>query len=128
MVPATPRCTLGVGVAEAADAAGLIGLAKRAIALAGHPVIGAIATIDSRAQHPAIRALAGHLGLEVLSFPVAVLESESPRLLNPSDAVFAKTGCHGVAEAAALASAGPDGQLLVGKLKAEHATVAIAVG
>ena len=40
--------------------------------------------------------------------------------------VFAITGCHGVAEAAALALAGDSGRLVVEKTKSAHATVAIA--
>jgi len=36
----------------------------------------------------------------------ATLEAQSSRLKNPSKVVFAHTGCHGVAEGAALAAAG----------------------
>jgi cobalt-precorrin 5A hydrolase len=120
---------LGVGVADAAEARDLIALAERALKSAnipeGRPVC--IATIDARCNHPAVVGLALHHGLSVNSFRAEVLEAETPRLLNPSEEVFARTGCHGVAEAAALASAGPTGRLVVGKMKSRQATVAVAV-
>jgi cobalt-precorrin 5A hydrolase len=59
-------------------------------------------------------------------FDAAALEAESARLQNPSDIVFAHTGCHGVAEGAALAGAGPEAILLVPKIRSAHATAAIA--
>ena len=40
--------------------------------------------------------------------------------------VFAEVGCHGVAEGAALALAGPDATLTVAKRKTANATVAVA--
>ena len=47
-------------------------------------------------------------------------------LATPSDTVFAEIGCHGVAEAAALAAAGPDARLIVEKQKTKFATAALA--
>ena len=49
-----------------------------------------------------------------------------PRLANPSALVFRATGCHGVAEGAALAAVGPAGELLVAKTRSARATLAIA--
>ena len=120
------RLHLGVGVSDGARADELIALAERALAVADGPVV-ALATLDAKVGHPTVQALSTHLDLAVRGYPAAVLETETPRLLNPSDAVFRRIGCHGVAEAAALASAGPTGKLLVGKMKAGSATVAIAV-
>jgi cobalt-precorrin 5A hydrolase/precorrin-3B C17-methyltransferase len=60
-------------------------------------------------------------------FDAATLEAEAPRLANPSEKVFAEVGCHGVAEGAALALAGPEGRLLVPKRKSANATCALAV-
>ena len=70
--------------------------------------------------------VARHFAVPLVTFPAARLEAETPRLANPSDVVFAHTGCHGVAEAAALAQAGEGGRLVVEKTKSAHATVAIA--
>ncbi len=59
-------------------------------------------------------------------FDPARLEAETPRLANPSDRVFREVGCHGVAEGAALAAAGPEGELIVAKTKSARATCAVA--
>jgi cobalt-precorrin 5A hydrolase/precorrin-3B C17-methyltransferase len=59
-------------------------------------------------------------------FSAKRLERETPRLANPSETVFRAVGCHGVAEAAALAAAGPRGELIVAKAASRRATVAIA--
>ena len=67
-------------------------------------------SLDLKAAEPAIHALAAQLGVPARFFPASRLEAETPRLANPSAAVFATTGCHGVAEGAALAAVGPDGR------------------
>ena len=85
-----------------------------------------VATLDVRAKEPAMHAVARHFSVPLVTFPAARLEAETPRLANPSDIVFAHTGCHGVAEAAALAQAGAGGRLIVEKTKSAHATVAVA--
>ena len=59
-------------------------------------------------------------------FSAKELEAETPRLANPSEVVFVEVGCHGVAEAAALRAAGPNGALVIEKQKSANATVAIA--
>lgn len=118
---------VGVGLSDAVDAAELIALVERALLAAGRPAVFSIGTIETRREHPAIGALALHFGRPVVGFSAVMLEAQTSRLLNPSDAVFARTGCHGVAEAAALASAGPAGLLVVGKLRSARATVAVAV-
>jgi cobalt-precorrin 5A hydrolase/precorrin-3B C17-methyltransferase len=69
--------------------------------------------------------LAAELGVPARFFSAAELERETPRLKNPSDIVFKETGCHGVAEGAALAAVGARGALVVSKVRSEHATCAI---
>jgi cobalt-precorrin 5A hydrolase / precorrin-3B C17-methyltransferase len=56
-----------------------------------------------------------------------VLAAEAGRLATPSAVVEAEIGIPGVAEAAALAAAGPDGRLLVPKRKSRRCTVAVAL-
>ena len=75
-----------------------------------------------------IHDAADYFGVPVRFFPAAVLEEETPRLVHPSDVVFAEVGCHGVSEGAALASVGKDGELVIPKVKSNRATVAIARG
>ena len=83
-------------------------------------------SLDLKADEPAVTALAEALGVPGRFFDAARLEEETPRLANPSAAVFAEVGCHGVAEGAALAAAGPGGQLVVAKRKSGMATCAVA--
>ncbi|MCT7663923.1 cobalamin biosynthesis protein [Shinella kummerowiae] len=115
---------LGLGCERGTPPAELIDLAASVIACPEHII--AVATLDVRAKEPAMLAVARHFSVPLVTFPAARLEAETPRLANPSDLVFAHTGCHGVAEAAALAQAGPDARLLVEKTKSAHATVAVA--
>ena len=79
-----------------------------------------------KAADDIVAALARQFGWAVQYFSAATLEAETPRLLNPSDSVFRAVGCHGVAEAAALAAAGPDARLIVPKTATEGITCAIA--
>jgi cobalt-precorrin 5A hydrolase/precorrin-3B C17-methyltransferase len=88
--------------------------------------IACVVSLDLKAAEPAIHALAAQLGTPARFFPASRLEAEAPRLANPSAEVFAVTGCHGVAEGAALAAVGPQGELVVPKTRSERATCAIA--
>ncbi|MFB2551717.1 cobalamin biosynthesis protein [Ensifer soli] len=124
-----PCVFLGLGCERNTPAAEIIALAEAALARAGvlGARIGCIASLDRRANEPAVIDAARHFAVALRTFDAATLEALTPRLLNPSDIVFAHTGCHGVAEAAALAAAGPDGWLAVPKLRSARATAAIAV-
>ncbi len=85
--------------------------------------VGCYASIDLKEDEPAID------GLEykyMRYFSADELIAESHRLKNPSDYVLAEVGTPGVAEAAALAAAGPEAELIVPKTKSKRATVAIA--
>lgn len=118
---------VGIGVTEAASTREAVKLVE---AVLGGPLEDArpvaIATIFGRAEHPAVQGLAGYLGVPVLVFDAARLERETPRLMNPSESLYERIGCHGVAEAAALAAGGPAAALLVGKTKAGGVTIAVA--
>ena len=59
-------------------------------------------------------------------FSAEELNAFAPKLKTPSDYVMAEVGTPGVAEAAALAAAGPDAELIVAKTKSKRATCAIA--
>jgi cobalamin biosynthesis protein CbiG len=119
---------LGLGLSAAAEAADAIALAESVIAGAGFATgdIACIATIASRRDHPAARAVAAHFATVIEAFDATALEAQTPRLANPSEAMFLRIGCHGVAEAAALAAAGPAAVLAVGKTSGRRLTVAIA--
>ena len=89
--------------------------------------IACVASIDLKADEPAVHALARRLGVPARFFTAARLNDEAPRLLNPSDVVLRETGCPGVAEGAALAAAGAAARLIVGKTRSARATCAIAL-
>ena len=119
---------LGVGCERGVADEELIGLAQSTLVRHGYAreAIACVVSIDLKAAEPAVHALAARLGVPARFFPAAQLEAETPRLANPSAEVFAATGCHGVAEGAALAATGPEGMLVVTKTKSARATCAFA--
>ncbi|QPM91028.1 precorrin-3B C(17)-methyltransferase [Pseudooceanicola algae] len=124
-----PRCfTLGLGASRDCPEEELAGLVEEALGQAGIAAgaLRALYTIDLKADERAMNALAAHLDLPLRVFAAEALEAEAGRLATPSEVVFAETGCHGVAEGAALAGAGNTGDLVVPKRKTAHATAALA--
>ncbi|MDH3658548.1 MAG: precorrin-3B C(17)-methyltransferase [Alphaproteobacteria bacterium] len=123
--PAT--LALGVGCERDAEPAELIDLAEQALDQHGlaKASIAAMVSIALKAAEPAVHALADHLGVPARFFDAETLERQTPRLANPSGLVFKETGCHGVAEGAALAAIGDQGALIVEKTKSKRATLAI---
>ena len=89
--------------------------------------VAGLFSIDVKADEYAVLSLAKKWGLQTRFFDAERLERETSRLANPSDIVYREVGCHGVAEGAALAASGVDGQLIVTKKKSERATVAVAL-
>ncbi|AYG59436.1 cobalamin biosynthesis protein [Rhizobium jaguaris] len=122
------RYILGLGCERGTDWNDVRLLAERALRESGIETdqILAIASINMRSNEPAIVDVAAYLGLPLRFFDAATLERETPRLKNPSELVFARVGCHGVAEAAALADAGPSAELVLPKIKSRFSTAAIA--
>lgn len=121
-------CVIGLGCERGADSDELISLAETALdsSRLSRNALAMIATIDIKADETAINATAAHFNVPMRLFNAEMLEIQTPRLKNPSDIVFSEVGCHGVAEAAALAAAGDEGTLIVEKLKSKRATAAIA--
>lgn len=119
---------LGLGCESGAPVDDLLALAARSLQEAGIEPgwLTALASIASKAAEPAILAVAAHYAVPIRFFDAPTLERETPRLPNPSELVFARVGCHGVAEAAALAAAGADSRLVLPKRKSAFATAAIA--
>ena len=119
---------LGIGCERDTDAEEIANLVRETLQRHGlaQQAIAALASVNIKANEPALLRLAESMALPLRLFSAARLEQETPRLPNPSDIVYREVGCHGVAEAAALAAAGADGTLLVGKSKSARATCAIA--
>ena len=121
------RSVVGVGCSQGASAEDVRTVVAEAVAAAGladHGQPAALATIDRRADHPAVRAAAD--GLDVAVFPASLLAAVD--VPNPSGAVDDAVGTPSVAEAAAMLAAGPRAHLLVEKRRGPTATAAVAVG
>jgi cobalt-precorrin 5A hydrolase/precorrin-3B C17-methyltransferase len=115
-------CERGIGAEELADLV-TVGVAESGFAVES---VACITTIDLKEHEAAILALAEKMDLPIRLFSAAELEEQTPRLATPSETVFTAVGCHGVAEAAALAAAGGDARLALPKRKSRRATMAIA--
>ena len=123
------RAALGVGCVRGASPASLLALARSVLAEAAvaTEALCGVFSVDRKADEPAVIALATSLRAPLRFFSAAELEAETPRVANPSSVVHREMGCHSVAEAAALAGAGPDSVLRVQKRKCAQATCALAV-
>ncbi len=128
LVYAERRVALGLGAARGADPSEMRALVDALCAAVDLPLaaIGAVFTIDLKADETAVNAVARALDAPLRLFTAAELEEETPRVSDPSEIVFREVGCHSVAEAAALRGAGPDSTLLVGKRKSASCTAALA--
>ncbi|KPU85018.1 precorrin-3B methylase, partial [Marinosulfonomonas sp. PRT-SC04] len=121
------RYALGLGCARNADPQDMWELVEKTLADAGiaQGAIASVSSIDLKADEPAIINVAKRLDVPFRLFDAAALEAKTPRLENPSDVVFAKVGCHGVSDGAALAATNQDAILVVGKQKTATCTCAI---
>ena len=124
----SPTLAIGVGCERGTTTGELQRLVEETLRYAGlaPQSIAAIGSLDLKIDEPAVHQVAASLGAPACFFDAARLEKESTRLQTPSEIVFQETGCHGVAEGAALALAGPEGELIVAKRKSRRATCAIA--
>ncbi|MGE0256413.1 MAG: precorrin-3B C(17)-methyltransferase [Alphaproteobacteria bacterium] len=123
-----PVLAVGLGCERGADAGAALALVRDTLADAGLApgAVAVVVSLDLKEDEPAVHALAGALGVPARFFDAARLEAERPRLATPSEAVFRAVGTHGVAEAAALAAAGPAGELVVAKRVGQRVTCAVA--
>ena len=123
------RAALGIGCSRNCPPEELAELAERVLAEASIDprALAGVFSVDLKADEPAVLDLAARLELPLRLFTADELETERDRLQNPSEAVFAEIGCHGVAEGAALAGAGSDAMLVLPKRKTAHATCALAL-
>ncbi len=123
-----PVLALGIGCERHCPAEEIAALAHDTLAEAGLAAgaIAAIVSIELKSDEPGIHALGERLGVPARFFAAARLLVETPRLTRRSEAAFRATGCWGVAEGAALAAAGPGGELVGPRQQSRRATCAIA--
>ena len=114
---------VGIGCERGIDPYELVELTVEALIahnLAPH-AIACYASIDLKEDEAAFFGFP-----DTRFFTAEELKAETARLKNPSDYVLKEVGTPGVAEAAALAAAGPEAELIVPKTKSKRATCAIA--
>lgn len=128
-----PFLAIGLGCQQGCPADVLLDLIERSLHEYGlkTSAISALASIDSKRDEPGLRQLAGQLGLPLVLFSAAQLQVHEGQLTHRSTLAFERTGCHGVAESAALAvasqlSGGPS-RLLIEYRKNRQATLALAI-
>ncbi len=86
--------------------------------------VACYATIDVKEDEPCITELTGDHRTRF--FSAEELSLQANKIQNPSEVVLKEVGTPSVAEAAALAAAGPDSVLVVPKSKSRRATCAVA--
>jgi cobalt-precorrin 5A hydrolase len=118
----------GIGCRRGAAAQEIEAAIQAALAHAGIAAtdLKAIATGSAKAAEPGIAATAAKLGLSVMPVPDAELKVAGTRVATRSDRVLALTGVPSLAEAAALAAAGPSSRLIASRLVVGAATCALA--
>lgn len=116
--------SVGVGCRSGAAADEIAALVRATLAeCAGDAT--QIYTLDEKAAQENLREAAVELALPLVGLSAAALRAESARLTQRSDAAEKRFGLPSVAEAAALAGAGPGAKLLALK-KSAAAVCAVA--
>lgn len=123
---------IGLGCHRDCPAEVLLELIETSLAEQGWSLsaVSALASIDRRRETPGLLQLAEQLRLPLVFFSATRLQPFETQLTHRSALAFEHTGCHGVAESAALAlacelSAGP-ARLLISYRKNRQATFALA--
>jgi cobalt-precorrin 5A hydrolase len=118
----------GVGCRRGASAGDIEAAIRAALARAGvdAAALGAIATIAAKQNEAGIDAAATKLGVSIIVVSETALQAASQRTITRSERVLASMGVPSVAEAAALAAAGPSARLLAPRLVVGAATCALA--
>jgi cobalt-precorrin 5A hydrolase len=118
----------GVGCKRGTAAPDIEAAIRTALARAGLAVmeLSAIATSTGKGAEPGIAAAAAKLGVRIAAIPEVELKAAGARVTTRSERVFALTGGPSLAEAAALAAAGPAADLVITRLVVGTATCALA--
>ena len=118
---------IGIGCRKSCAGEAIVALVTRALADCprNDGVRGLFSLADKR-DEPGLNAAAQTLGFDLVFLPREALAAATPRLLTRSPAAQSRFGLASVAEAAALAGAGPQARLMAPRLAANGATCAIA--
>jgi cobalt-precorrin 5A hydrolase len=125
----TGALVAGIGFRRGTEAEDIAGLIERALALVGaaRSSLAAVATADDRASDPAIRAATAWFGLAPHPIAAAALKARDAEVVTRSARIERLRGVGSLAEAAALAGAGPRSRLALPRIASGGATCALAV-
>lgn len=128
--PAKGRLAAGIGLRPGTGQADIRACLDLAMARIGaSPAdLAAIATVAVRAGEPGLMALAAGLGVPLIGIPDAVLRAADAGTATRSERIVQLHGVGSVAEAAALAAAGPGAVLVLPRLTLGRVTCALARG
>ena len=118
----------GIGCKRGTAAADIEAAIRAALARAGIGAadLNAIATSTAKETEAGIATAASIFGVDVVPIAEAELKAAGARVTTRSDRVLALTGVPSLAEAAALAAAGPSSRLIASRLVVGAATCAVA--
>jgi cobalt-precorrin 5A hydrolase len=118
----------GVGCRKGARATDIEAAVAAALARAGlgAATLDLIATSAAKAGEPGIAGAASSIGVRLVVVPQCELARAGARAETKSERVIAVAGVPSVAEAAALAAAGPTARLIVARIAIGPATCALA--
>jgi cobalt-precorrin 5A hydrolase len=120
----------GIGCRKAISAAQVEAAIEAALThnvRAGHE-LGVIAIPAAKGTEAGVAAAAAARGLALVRIPQNLLEAANARTLTRSARSMAAMNVHSVAEAAALAAAGPESRLLAPRVAVGPVTCALAEG
>ncbi len=118
----------GVGFRRGVEADEIVALVERALEHASltHNALSRLATVEALATLPAFREAVRRLGVVATPVAQAALLAAAPYVRTQSPRSIAAHGVGSVAEAAALAAAGPYPQLILERIASGSATCALA--
>jgi cobalt-precorrin 5A hydrolase len=119
----------GIGCKKGASREEITAVIASALVKAGlgHRDLGMIATPTTKRDEHGILAAANALGVQLMLVPEAALLAAGALAETHSERVLRVTGVPSVAEAAAIAAAGPSARLLAARIVVGPATCALAV-
>jgi cobalt-precorrin 5A hydrolase len=124
----TAGLVAGIGFRRGTDADEIAALIDRALAAVGaaRSDLAAVATAQDRAGEPAIRRAAAAFGLSPHAIGPDLLAACDSRVITRSARIERLRGIGSLAEAAALAAAGPSGRIALRRIASGGATCALA--
>jgi cobalt-precorrin 5A hydrolase len=124
----TAGLVAGIGFRRGIDADEITALIDRALAAmdAARSDLAAVATAEDRAAEPAIRRAAAAFGLSPRPIGPDLLAACDRRVITRSARIERLRGIGSLAEAAALAAAGPSSRIALARIASGGATCALA--